>query len=732
MNGFVSVLSDIENISQTVLEATISSTMAASMLVLFVAAVNILARKWLTAGQMGLLWGLVLIRLAMPIGPESSFSLQYLFLSSTQKSASDTDLPEQWEPIDVNLDEATLHAGSQIQSIDSRSTPELSHTEAFRHTLMRIVESLFTFLPLIWFVGALLLLGQMLLTHWRFTRKVNRTAFSTDNRLLHLWNTCCEQVHFRRSVPVIVSDDISQPSVMGALRPILLLPADVTELNENQLRLIMLHELAHLIRRDLWVNWILFGLRLLHWWNPLYWLADTRYHALREQSRDAMVLRWLDAESPENENHDSRLEYSELLLTLAQRPEAQSRWRISLPVSLLGFLKNPLRKRSLANRLKALRTATVKMHPLHRTLVISAIILFTISGLTDAKYPPVEEAFGESWLAELDVDFYHDSSLTAPLITRVYDLTRPLNKIRELSQRTEAQARRDMLLLAQFQLIMLQETSKVPGEGSALSINERPAAKYHEGNQLVVHAPEAHQAALQNLFDVWAQSGLGRITFTGTELTTLNDVVDPSVFVDHSQDTVPPALKKKLKLSDDAPPAKNRNSSPRLAVLTPQQKQELIQKVQTQPNQRTADHQQVTLFNGQKMLQTLVYHPLIGRPYVVQVLEGKSTKPSLKARIFEEGVRISLNPTITARQNMLHLQTIIELSEITNVETFKTQVAGKSVSIKIPDVTTRRCQATIEMKNGQSLLIALPPTQKSEFYHYLLLDTEILPETVTP
>jgi len=67
MNGFLSVLSEIENYSETVLEATIYSTMAATILAVFVLAINILARRWLTAGQMGLLWGLVLIRLAMPL-----------------------------------------------------------------------------------------------------------------------------------------------------------------------------------------------------------------------------------------------------------------------------------------------------------------------------------------------------------------------------------------------------------------------------------------------------------------------------------------------------------------------------------------------------------------------------------------------------------------------------------------------------------------------------------------
>ncbi|WP_417380167.1 M56 family metallopeptidase [Gimesia sp.] len=731
MHGIEQVLHSLNSVAETALMSLFASTVTASFLALFVIAINLLARKWLAAGQMALLWGLVLIRLAMPFGPESSVSLQNLIQAIDQKIPTAESPVEPWRPvIHESSTTARLSAtGLKTPNFNPTSDSESSSETTLFPMFTRILNTILLFLPLIWLAGAVCLLVHTLISHWRFTRKLNMVTASTDERVLQLWSSCCQTVSCRGTVPIVVFDEISQPAVIGLIRPRLLLPADVAGLEENQLRLIMLHELAHLIRRDLWVNWILFGVRLLHWWNPTYWLAATRYCSLREQSRDAMVLRWMKQQHKSQSQTDCSREYSELLLTLAQRPNTGSRWRVSLPVSMLGFLKNPLRKRSLANRLKALRTATVETHLLQKAIVLTVIILIAASGLTDADYPPVEKAFDENWLSQLDVDYNSHPSPSGPLILQVFDLTRPLNKIRELSQRTEEQARQDMLLLAQFQLIMLQEISKAPGEGSSLSIHERPVAKYHEGNQLVIYASEDYQAALQNLFDVWAQSGLGRIKFTRTELTTLDDVVDPSVFVGDSQDTVPHALKKKLNLSDDARPGKIRNSSPRLAVLTPVQKQELILKVRTQPNQRIADHQQLTLFNGQNVLQTLVYHPLIGRLYVVKVLERESPEPRLKERIFEEGVRISLNPTITASQNMLHIQTIIELSEITNVETFKTQVAGKSVSIKTPDVTTRRCQARVEMKSGQSLLIALPPTQKSKFYHYVLFEAEILPET---
>ena len=60
---------------------------------------------------------------------------------------------------------------------------------------------------------------------------------------------------------------------MGAvcLRPPL--PSDVASLDDRQLRMIMLHELAHVRRRDVAFNWIVVLIRPAHWWNPIYWLA---------------------------------------------------------------------------------------------------------------------------------------------------------------------------------------------------------------------------------------------------------------------------------------------------------------------------------------------------------------------------------------------------------------------------------------------------------------------------
>src|SRR5439155_13518464 len=77
----------------------------------------------------------------------------------------------------------------------------------------------------------------------------------------------------------------------GFIRPRLLLPSHVlADFAPAELRLIALHELAHLKRHDVAINWLLAVLQSLHWFNPILWLAFARLRSDRELAADEMVL----------------------------------------------------------------------------------------------------------------------------------------------------------------------------------------------------------------------------------------------------------------------------------------------------------------------------------------------------------------------------------------------------------------------------------------------------------
>lgn len=105
---------------------------------------------------------------------------------------------------------------------------------------------------------------------------------------------------------VYETDCLEVPLVMGYLHPRIFLPAF---LEEKERAYILLHERIHLRRRDYLIKPAVFAVTLLHWFNPLVWLA---YHLLSEDMEracDEAVLRRMGS--------GIRKDYSLSLLTLS-------------------------------------------------------------------------------------------------------------------------------------------------------------------------------------------------------------------------------------------------------------------------------------------------------------------------------------------------------------------------------------------------------------------------------
>jgi hypothetical protein len=150
------------------------------------------------------------------------------------------------------------------------------------------------------------------------------------------------------------------PAIMGLLRPTLLLPRgwlarQPTRRDEHAL----LHELAHLKRRDLWYDELWALLRAALWFHPLAWIAVERLHALSELQCDQAVARALGSEAPS---------YRETLV-LAARPLLAR----PAPGGLRAFLGSPS---SIVVRIERLERAATRSFALARS--VSAAVAFVL------------------------------------------------------------------------------------------------------------------------------------------------------------------------------------------------------------------------------------------------------------------------------------------------------------------------------------------------------------------
>ncbi|PGD69640.1 transcriptional regulator, partial [Bacillus toyonensis] len=95
----------------------------------------------------------------------------------------------------------------------------------------------------------------------------------------------------QQDIPLLLAGKISSPTVFGFIRPkVLLSSVHMKVLDEQQLRYIFHHELAHIKRRDVGVNWLIHGLLIPNWFNPILWYAYSCMREDKELACDAFAL----------------------------------------------------------------------------------------------------------------------------------------------------------------------------------------------------------------------------------------------------------------------------------------------------------------------------------------------------------------------------------------------------------------------------------------------------------
>jgi HEAT repeat protein len=100
----------------------------------------------------------------------------------------------------------------------------------------------------------------------------------------------CERLGIKVQPRLLMTERISIPCIAGWLRPVILLPPSALDWSPDRREVVLLHELAHLKRRDIVAH--LFGQAacMIHWFNPLVWIAARRQRADAEQACDDLVI----------------------------------------------------------------------------------------------------------------------------------------------------------------------------------------------------------------------------------------------------------------------------------------------------------------------------------------------------------------------------------------------------------------------------------------------------------
>jgi beta-lactamase regulating signal transducer with metallopeptidase domain len=162
----------------------------------------------------------------------------------------------------------------------------------------------------IWAVGVAIGLGRVIRAWWK-----QRRAFACRPWQPGWWNdnvrqALAEKVGLKAFPPVRQSPCVPMPIVIGLWRPCIVMPEPTAQSwEQSQAEAVLLHEAAHVARRDLWAALAQRLAVVLFWWCPLVHRLSRRLHELRETICDDYAL----------ESACDCLAYAELLVATAER-----------------------------------------------------------------------------------------------------------------------------------------------------------------------------------------------------------------------------------------------------------------------------------------------------------------------------------------------------------------------------------------------------------------------------
>ena len=210
--------------------------------------------RWITC----LLWAVVLLRMVCPVG----FSLPVSLMPETVSSGAYVErvLPQSETPASTPqaATTTTTAPAATTQTPVTRETVAVTPTGPDRNTILTIL----------WAAGAIACLAWGAVSYLRLRLRIADAILIEKN--------------------VYETDQIDSPFVCGFFRPRIYLPVGLAEPDR---RYVLLHEQAHIRRRDYLTKPLAYVALCFHWFNPVLWLSYHLFGRDIETATDQAVIR---------------------------------------------------------------------------------------------------------------------------------------------------------------------------------------------------------------------------------------------------------------------------------------------------------------------------------------------------------------------------------------------------------------------------------------------------------
>lgn len=330
-----------------------------TVLVALIAVVAFFARR-ASASFRYALWCIVLIRLCLPVSLSLPMGMATWGGQSTLHASAIETVPSM--QADNSLPPFAVPSEFPMHEELAFQFPDFSPTGA-----AWVISVFALFIALLW--------------HTRRMCGVVRTlpTYAGRSELHTTFPDLCKRLGINRPVTLCSAPDsqrFNTPMVIGIFRPKVILPRTMTETwSMEDLEPVLAHELAHIRRNDLLVNWLQIILQVVYFFHPLVWLANWQIRREREWVCDDIAVSHLNGR---------RADYSRSILRVLEQTQSH----FSLVTAGIGMAE---RRNSLRQRIVRIMDKKYKVHRRMGMLSIAGLVIVGGICIALASEPTAEK-----------------------------------------------------------------------------------------------------------------------------------------------------------------------------------------------------------------------------------------------------------------------------------------------------------------------------------------------------
>ncbi|MBR3057724.1 MAG: M56 family metallopeptidase [Clostridiales bacterium] len=348
-------------------ETILNLSLIGSVVIVLIVIVRRLLRR-LPTKYIYALWALVAIKLLCPKSPSSVLSV-FNYLPKKKISVSST-VRSAFNGVSSTGAVSSSESSSAVGALRTvvRTSPASSAAETSGS-----FPDIWQILMFLWIIGMVVLLCAVCYKTWITYRSLRNTSRIEEN--------------------VYSGPSVRTPFVFGLFRPRIYMPQG---LSGNEYRYLLHHEKTHIKRKDMLFQVIGITTLILHWFNPLVWLAFRLFENDMEMSCDEEVIK--------NIGTDLRADYCISLVTYARKS--------SIPeylVSTISFGKKDVKER-IKNIMKYRKISTV----LSVLCVVAVSTVFVCGFLSPVENKISASKSDETVSTETEKETTEETSVIAP------------------------------------------------------------------------------------------------------------------------------------------------------------------------------------------------------------------------------------------------------------------------------------------------------------------------------